>query len=70
MEEGRQETQKTRHKEVQTLKKPEPNPDYPTKSLLMLELLREFKFYHPQMEVLAILGDALYSTGYFMNFAK
>ena len=51
---------------------PEPEPDsrYPNKTELMLDLLREFKFYHPQIRVKAILGDALYGSGYFMSRAQ
>jgi len=30
----------------------------------MLELLQEFKFYHPQILVKAILADALYGSVY------
>ena len=36
----------------------------------MLDLLREFKFYHSQVRVKAILGDALYGSGYFMSRAQ
>ena len=49
---------------------PVPNPVYPNKTGLMLDLLREFRFYHPQIRVKAILGDALYGSGWFMNQAQ
>lgn len=49
--------------------KPEPNPAYPNKMELMIELLKEFKFYHPQILVKAILADALYGNSIFMNQA-
>ena len=49
--------------------KPEPNAAYPSKLELMLALLREFKYYHPLIKVKAILADALYGHGWFMNRA-
>ena len=49
--------------------KPEPNPAYPNKLELMLALLKEFKFYHSEIKVKAILADALYGNGIFMNQA-
>ena len=36
---------------------------------LLLDLLEEFKFYHPGFVVKAILADALYGSGWFMNRA-
>lgn len=48
---------------------PEPNAVYPSKSELMLALLREFRYYHPLIKVKAILADALYGHGGFMNRA-
>ena len=49
--------------------KPERNPNYPTKAELMLKLLKAFKYYHPNIRIKAILGDALYGSGWFMNRA-
>lgn len=49
--------------------KPEPNPTYPSKQELMLALLKEFKLYHSEIKVKAILADALYGNGIFMNQA-
>ena len=49
--------------------KPEANPAYPNKLGLMIELLQEFKFYHPQILVKAILADALYGNIVFMKQA-
>ena len=49
--------------------RPERNPMYPTKSELMLNLLKTFKSYHPNIRIKAILGDALYGSGWFMNRA-
>ena len=49
--------------------KPEPKAAYPSKWQLLLALLEEFKFYHPGLVVKAILADALYSGGWFMNQA-
>ena len=34
-----------------------------------MDLLEEFKFYHPGFVVKAILADALYGSGWFMNRA-
>ncbi|HYQ91348.1 MAG TPA: transposase, partial [Candidatus Competibacteraceae bacterium] len=49
--------------------RPAPNPAYPSKGQLLLDLLEEFKFYHPGFVVKAILVDALYGSGGFMNQA-
>ena len=49
--------------------RPAPNPAYPSKGQLLLALLEEFKFYHPGLVVKAILADALYGSGGFMNRA-
>jgi len=49
--------------------RPAPNPAYPSKGQLLLDLLEEFKFYHPGFVVKAILMDALYGSGWFMNRA-
>ena len=39
--------------------KPEPKAAYPSKLDLLLALLREFRGYHPDFSVKAILADAL-----------
>ena len=49
--------------------RPEPKAAYPSKQQLMLALLEEFQFYHPGLVVKAILADALYGSGRFMNRA-
>jgi hypothetical protein len=47
--------------------KPARNPAYPSKPDLLLDLLREFRFHHPQIQIKAILADALYGSARFMN---
>jgi hypothetical protein len=49
--------------------KPEPNEAYPTKQDIALQLLAEFKAYHPQIKIKAVLADALYGTEDFMDQA-
>jgi hypothetical protein len=49
--------------------KPEPNPAYPSELDLLLALLREFRAYHPDFQVKAILADALYGSAAWMNQA-
>lgn len=49
--------------------RPEANAAYPSKSELILALLGEFRYYHPLIKVKAILADALYGHGWFMNRA-
>src|SRR5512147_2374088 len=49
--------------------RPKPKAAYPSKGQLLLDLLEEFKFYHPRLVVKAILADALYGSGWFMNRA-
>ena len=51
-------------------KKPERSPSYPTIPALALKLLREFKEYHPEILIQAIVADALYGTGDFMDKAS
>jgi hypothetical protein len=48
---------------------PEPDPEYPTKHELALELLKEFKQAHPEISIKCLLADALYGTGDFLNDA-
>jgi len=35
----------------------------------MITLFKEFKFYHSEIKVKAVLADALYGNGIFMNQA-
>jgi len=51
---------------------PEPmrHPDYPTKLRLALHLLYEFAKYHSDIKVTAIMADALYGEGSFMDEAS
>jgi hypothetical protein len=49
--------------------RPSLNPAYPSKLELLVELLQEFKFHHPTIQVKAILVDALYGSSNFMNQA-
>ena len=51
---------------------PEPtrNPDYPTKLELALQLLSGFAKNHSEIKVTAILADALYGKGEFMDEAS
>lgn len=48
---------------------PTPNPEYPTKHELALELLKEFKQAHPEISIKCLLADALYGTGDFLDKA-
>ncbi len=49
--------------------KPQKNPAYPTKLELALGLLAHFKYDHPGLNVRAVLADALYGTGEFLDQA-
>jgi hypothetical protein len=49
--------------------KPEPKAAYPSKLDLLLALLYEFRAYHPDFSVKAILADALYGSAAWMNQA-
>jgi len=50
--------------------KPVRNPDYPTKLELALQLLSDFAKNHSEIKVTAILADALYGKGEFMDEAS
>ena len=50
-------------------KKPTPNPQYPSKQALALELLEQFSKNHPEIKIQAILADALYGNAEFMDRA-
>lgn len=49
--------------------KPEKNEAYPTKQEIALDLLAHFKADHPQIEIKAVLADALYGTEDFIDQA-
>ena len=51
-------------------KKPERSAKYPTMAIISLTLLSEFKKYHPQIRIQAIVADALYGTAEFMDGAS
>ncbi len=50
--------------------RPAPNPDYPGKQALAEEMLRAFSSGFPAITLQAILADALYGTGDFMDQAS
>ena len=47
--------------------KPELNSKYLGKTQLMSDLVQEFQYYHPQIVIKAVLIDALYGCGCFMD---
>ena len=51
-------------------KRPDPNPAYPSKQALALELLRTFAKNHPNITIQAVLADALYGNQHFMHEAS
>jgi hypothetical protein len=50
-------------------KHPEINPQYPSKQMIGLELLKTFSQNHPDITVQAVLADALYGNQKFMDEA-
>jgi len=48
---------------------PAPDPAYPSKTELVLELIREFRENHSEIEIKAVLADALFGTQDFMDKA-
>ena len=50
-------------------KRPEINPEYPSKQMLGLDLLKTFSQNHPDIAVQAVLSDALYGNQKFMDEA-
>lgn len=48
-------------------KKPKPNPDYPTKQALALEMVDAFSLAFSDVKINAVIADALYSTAAFMD---
>lgn len=68
----KKEDEKLRKKGIPKNKRPvtpEPDPEYPTKYSLALELLKEFKQAHSEISVKCLLADALYGTGDFLDEA-
>nr|WP_289623789.1 transposase [Spartinivicinus marinus] len=51
-------------------KKPKPNPDYPTKQALALEMVEAFSLSFSDIKINAVIADALYSTAEFMDKAS
>lgn len=51
-------------------KRPEPNPNYPSKQELALILLDEFTKNHPEVKIQTVLADALYGNTTFMDKAS
>ena len=47
--------------------RPAPNPEYPTKQALTLEMLGVFSTSFPDIKITSVLADALYGTGAFMD---
>lgn len=50
-------------------KRPEPNPAFPSKHALALEMLEAFVKNHPEIKIQAVLADAIYGNPYFMDKA-
>jgi hypothetical protein len=46
------------------------NPDYPTQAMLVIEMIKAFRHYHPHIVVKSILADALYGSRQFMDDAS
>jgi hypothetical protein len=67
-EEKRLKKKKTPKKERP--KKPAKHSDYPSKLDIALQLLRSFQEQHSDIKVHAVLADALYGTGSFMDQAS
>ncbi len=51
-------------------KKPEPNPQYPSKKELALQLLDELAKNHPEIQIQTVFADALYGNAEFMDKAS
>lgn len=68
------ETIKTQKKEgipaKDRAKRPEPNPEYPSKQMLALDLLKTFAKNHSEIKIQSVLADALYGNAYFMDEAS
>ena len=50
--------------------RPAPDPGYPTKQALALDMVREFAERFPGVAIKAVLADALYGSGEFVNQAS
>jgi hypothetical protein len=50
--------------------KPKRNQEYPTKPLIALALLSEFRAYHPEVQIKCVVADALYGTDEFLSEAS
>jgi hypothetical protein len=50
--------------------RPVPDPNYPTKQALALDMVREFAEHFPGVAIKAVLADALYGTGEFVDQAS
>jgi hypothetical protein len=50
--------------------KPAKNKNYPTMQEIALNLLEEFKSYHPHIKIKSVFADALYGTGVFLDKAS
>jgi hypothetical protein len=50
--------------------KPSKNKNYPTIPEITLQLLEQFKIYHPNIKIKCILADALYGTKKFLDGAS
>lgn len=50
--------------------KPPCNEAYPTKQVLALRLLAQFRHHHPHTTIKAVLADALYGTAHFVDAAS
>ena len=48
---------------------PEPNPKYPSKPQLALQLIEQFRCHHCQIKVKGVVADALYGQAKFMDAA-
>lgn len=66
----RNEIPKGRSQNRKLPRKPKRNPAYPTKQQIALNLLGEFRAYHPEVQIKCILVDALYGTDNFMDEAS
>ena len=49
---------------------PAPDPVYPAKAELVLDLIQEFREHYPEIKIKAVLADALFGTQAFMDEAS
>jgi len=57
-------------KAAQRPKKPEPDPNYPSKKELALALIEDFHSNHPEVTITAVLADAAFASREFMEAAS